>query len=244
MTDVAEWTCEGGIKTYTLKNIVIPAGSSLAISCDNISGNSNARMDYLTLTACKETVSVAEGKEFATFNSDNALDFTGVTDVLAYTAKVSADGSTVTLAKVEGKVPANTGLLIRKGDATSANVPMAASADEVTNEFIAVTAANCDADQEYKTVKEGFILATVDGVQGFYKANSTEGTKVAKGKAYLPATGASGVRLMMNFGDETTGINEMRTVVLDNSVYNLNGVRVAQPTKGLYIVNGKKVIVK
>ena len=43
----------------------------------------------------------------------------------------------------------------------------------------------------------------------------------------------------MNFGDETTNIEHS-----DNSVYDLQGRKVAQPTKGLYIVNGKKVVVK
>ena len=47
------------------------------------------------------------------------------------------------------------------------------------------------------------------------------------------------------FGDETTGISatlvnsEQRIV---NSVFDLQGRKVAQPTKGLYIVNGKKVM--
>ena len=31
---------------------------------------------------------------------------------------------------------------------------------------------------------------------------------------------------------------------MDNGVYNLNGQRVNQPTKGLYIVNGRKVVIK
>ena len=43
----------------------------------------------------------------------------------------------------------------------------------------------------------------------------------------------------MNFGDETTNIEHS-----DNSVYDLQGRKVARPTKGLYIVNGKKVVVK
>jgi hypothetical protein len=45
---------------------------------------------------------------------------------------------------------------------------------------------------------------------------------------------------------EATAIAEVEngTSVSDNSVYNLNGQRVAQPTKGLYIVGGKKVVIK
>lgn len=46
-------------------------------------------------------------------------------------------------------------------------------------------------------------------------------------------------------GNETTGIKELETDVLnDNKYYNLQGVEVAYPVKGIYIHNGKKVIVK
>lgn len=46
-------------------------------------------------------------------------------------------------------------------------------------------------------------------------------------------------------GNETTGIKELETDVLnDNKYYNLQGVEVAYPLKGIYIHNGKKVIVK
>ena len=46
-------------------------------------------------------------------------------------------------------------------------------------------------------------------------------------------------------GNETTGIKELETEVLnDNKYYNLQGVEVAYPVKGIYIHNGKKVIVK
>ena len=198
--------------------------------------NLTSAMDYLEVKLNAATVSVAADKEFATFNSDYALDFSAVTDVKAYTAKMSADGATVTFTKVTGAVPAHTGLLIRGAEkGASADVPVVANAADVDNDFIAVV-------DEDATVKEGFVLATVDGVQGFYKANSTAGTKVAKGKAYLPASGSA--RLSMSFGDEATGISEVRVATDDNAVYNLNGVRVAQPQKGLYIMNGKKVVVK
>ena len=84
----------------------------------------------------------------------------------------------------------------------------------------------------------GYILK--DGV--FQPAS--KGT-LAAGKAYL-AISASAPVLNLDFGG-TTGIKSVDSgqVTVDSSeVYNLNGQRVAQPTKGLYIVNGKKVIIK
>ena len=46
-------------------------------------------------------------------------------------------------------------------------------------------------------------------------------------------------------GDTTTGVTAIETSDRSNNVvYNLAGQRVVAPTKGLYIVNGKKVFIK
>ncbi len=56
--------------------------------------------------------------------------------------------------------------------------------------------------------------------------------------------GAARFRLFQ-FPGEPTAIEGVKTVGENNDmIYNLNGQRVAQPTKGLYIVNGKKCIMK
>ena len=205
-------------------------------------------MDYVLIKKlpANTSITVPTGKEYATFNSDYALDFTGVTAITAYTAVVKSDGKSVTMTKVTGAVPANTGLLIRNAEknGASTNVPVVASASAVTNEFIAVTAANCDAGKDYKTVNTGYVLGTSAGVQGFYKAN-TSGTHVGKGKAYLPATG-TGARLSMVFDDEeTTGISLTPALSEgEGAVYNLNGQRVNASHKGIVIKNGKKLFVK
>ena len=74
----------------------------------------------------------------------------------------------------------------------------------------------------------------------------TSATTLKGFRAYLVATGESKARqLTILFGDETTGISKVdneRDAV--SGYYNLNGQRVSQPTGGLYIFNGKKVIVK
>ena len=71
----------------------------------------------------------------------------------------------------------------------------------------------------------------------FYKAIS--GLTVNPFRAYL-TTAAAAARLTFDF-NEATGIKTVKTTE-GTEVYNLQGVRVANPTKGLYIVNGKKVI--
>ena len=74
-----------------------------------------------------------------------------------------------------------------------------------------------------------------------YKATSTKSIKPFR--AYFKDVPA-GARLM--FFDETTGISEVmgNTEKASGIYYDLQGRRIAQPQKGLYIVNGKKVFVK
>jgi hypothetical protein len=90
------------------------------------------------------------------------------------------------------------------------------------------------------TGKYDYVLSS--GV--FHRAN--EGT-VAVGKAYLhlDSAPASARELTISFG-EATGISAIAKSQEPNAngYYNLAGQRVAQPTKGLYIQDGKKVIIK
>ena len=56
---------------------------------------------------------------------------------------------------------------------------------------------------------------------------------------------SDGARDFLGFDDDTTGIESVeQSTKADNLYFNLAGQRVVQPTKGLYIVNGKKVIIK
>ncbi len=79
----------------------------------------------------------------------------------------------------------------------------------------------------------------------------TQPWKIAAGRAYIdlsqivtPSSApAKGVIKMGVSGDGTTGIGAV-TAEHDNVYYNLQGQRVAAPTRGIYIVNGKKVIIK
>lgn len=78
-------------------------------------------------------------------------------------------------------------------------------------------------------------------------ATTAEETEVNANTGYLtpevPATTEAGdVQLAME--GEFTGINSVVVIPADGKYYDLQGRRVAKPTKGVYIVNGKKVYVK
>jgi hypothetical protein len=182
---------------------------------------------------------------FATYvNSDYDLDFSS-TAIEAYKVKVNTKGK-ATLTKVDN-VPAGTPVLLYKDGGTTEDIPVMTGAAAVTeNDLVAGTgAAVATIDGEYTNM----ILNNVDNKIGFYFA---AGQTVASNRAYLhilstlaPDAEGSGTRMSMVFADEETGIKSVQGSELkSNGCYNLNGQRVESPTKGLYIINGRKQLVK
>ena len=190
---------------------------------------------YYNCTNKMANVSITPDKEYITYVTPTPLDFSGVSGLKAYKAS-SVSASKVTLVEVT-QVPAGTPLVLKGTASTEYTVPLSTSASDVTGNLLqtgdGTTQIGGDGKYDY-VLKDG----------QFHKANA--GT-VAIGKAYLHLTSApSGARsLDIDTGDGTTGIqNTVNKVVEDNIYYNLNGLRIAQPGKGLYILNGKKYILK
>lgn len=175
--------------------------------------------------------------EWATFVSSKALDFTG-SDVKAY-AVTGHSGTSVTRSEALTKVPANTPLLLNapKG---SYNIPVIESAEAIgTNLLKAGTGAAVSAESG----KTKYVLGVTAGKAEFQKINATAAT-VPTGKAYLEFNEVIEAR-SLDFDDEgTTAIKNMKVGENDNIYYDLQGRRVLYPKNGLYIVNGKKVILK
>lgn len=176
----------------------------------------------------------------ATFAFSSSLDFTNVENLEAYIAKEEAGA--IKLHKVN-KVPAATGVLLRaKNDATNFDVPVATTADDVTGNLFqrGTGAAVASQDGGYYN----YVLGKHNGVVGFYKAG---GMTVAKDKAYIQTT-ISSAHIFIDLEDMgVTGVNEITNTNLTNNtndIFDLQGRKVAQPTKGLYIMNGRKVIIK
>lgn len=183
-----------------------------------------------------ESITVSDAG-FATYVSDNDLNYSGVTGLTAYKATVS--GNTITFETVT-TVPAGEGVLL-KGAGDTYSVPVTAGvaawgAEE--NAFIRGTGAAV----ETGSGPYNYILNKVNGVIGFYRANNQI---VATNRAYLQTT-TNAARLNISFDDDdqTTGIARVEETVANDAVYTLSGVRVEKPTKGLYIKNGKKVVIK
>ena len=193
---------------------------------------------YIKLTKAAPAVTITPAAALTTYVPTKALDFTGVSGLKAYAATAAAAG-TVTLTEVTAAVPAGTPLILEGTAATEYTVPVVASATALEVNLLKAG----DGTSEFDGTTYDYLLAS-DGK--FHQISS--GT-IAVGKAYLHCesdpTAAGARALTIEIGGKTTGINKVEAAVAgDAEVYNLLGQRVAQPTKGLYIVNGKKVIIK
>ena len=84
--------------------------------------------------------------------------------------------------------------------------------------------------------------------KGTFQKVTTNISNFSVHKAYLKLNNPSGAKVMFHFDDDTTTGIEDITIDGENkgndTFYNLNGQRVSNPQRGIYIHNGKKVIIK
>ena len=199
-------------------------------------GSAQQNVQIYKEVAHNESVTVTSAG-YATIASPYALDFTD-SDIEAYIA-TSASGSAVTLSAVN-KVPANTGILLKYSGGTTENIPVfdGTGADAVTGNKLKVSDGSV-------TGGEGiYALANKTHGVGFYHVSS--GLTIASGKVYLDLSESS-VKEFLDFdfgGDNETAIESLTPALSEGKgyVYDLSGRRVQKPTKGLYIVNGKKIM--
>ena len=182
---------------------------------------------------------------WGTYVSEYNLDFSQAQDGLSAYAITGRSGSVITKEAVTGIVPAGTPLLVSGTANASYTVPVATSAGSapVGN----LLKAGNGSPVEYEANKTKYVLSKDDYDNPVFK-NIVAGTPatVPAGKAYLQFNEEISAReLTFDFDSETTAISELTNTNLTNytnDYFNLAGQRVANPTKGLYIVNGKKVI--
>ena len=178
--------------------------------------------------------------QWATFSSDKALDFKGIKGITGYLI-TGHTGSAITKEEVTGSIPANTGLLLN-ADAGTYKIPYVASSttDVSSNLLVAGDGSTISAESG----KTKYVLGVSGDAATFLKIAGTAAT-VPVGKAYLQFNETiSAPSLDFNDGNTTAIEAVEKAMTTDGVFYNIAGQRVAQPTKGLYIVNGKKVIIK
>lgn len=179
---------------------------------------------------------------FATYCSPNAMDFSGVSGIKAYVASDFDSGTnTLTLTRVT-EVPAEEGLYI-VGTAGSYEIPKTTTDAVYSNLLKGVTTATTISPTDGDNTN--FILANGSHGVGFYTLSAAG--ELAGGKAYLqlPTASVASVKAInVVFNDEETAIKDVEQSPNVQGIYNLQGQQVNAPRRGLYIINGKKVIIK
>ncbi len=209
----------------------------------------NNRFEYLNTKFAELTVlsgpSITIGTGgYSSFSWPAALDFSA-TSVEVYVA-TSYENGILQLEKVaDGKVPAETGIILKGSTGDSIYPESAENVSLTTTNILQNTASDAftvPAENSY------YALATLNGKTALYKIRS--GVTIPQYKAYLSVTSQQQAPAAIFFGDTdggTTGLNEI-SVNADSqheAVYDLQGRRMkGNLAKGIYIKNGKKFIVK
>ena len=196
--------------------------------------NQSSTLDYILLQKIGDEIATITAAKYATFIPTMKVAVPdGVTAY--YVTNINANGK----ARMESVpvIPANKAVILYKDVNEDTEVPFEAT------DAPEVILSNILNYSDAETVADGtqYILAEDGGVVGFYKAAGT----IPARKAYLVSPVGANF-LSFCFDDETTGIEKVENAAVNanGTMFNLAGQRVAQPTKGLYIVNGKKVVVK
>ena len=238
--NVAAKTITQGNDTYALYNrFALELSDAAMCDIEGIVAIYNATEQlYITKVTPFHTLSVTNAGWATLF-----LDFNAAipADVEAYTVTEIKNGY-VTLTEVEGVLPANTGVLVN------------AAQGNYTFNYAAEATANVEGNLLEGTVAateigaEAYVLSIVNGNVGLYKAEMAGGVWLNNAnKAYLPASAANGAAsYSFRFEGGTTGISEVKGENGEvKAIFDLTGRRVEEITApGVYIVNGKKTLVK
>lgn len=215
--------------TKTLSDLSFAAGDVIKF----YGADTQITLDYVFLELTNLTGTIASSG-WSSLATAYGLDFTGATGLSNAFVVTSISKDAVTLTSVD-EISANSGVILKGEGSAAYNIPVKAGATySGTNKLqAAVTATDVEANEAY--ILQGGLFHLV-----------TEASTVPAGKAYLLASDvpAAARSLSFIFDEETTGIAPVSTDRLNGEFYNLQGQRINNPKQGLYIVNGKKVIIK
>ena len=202
--------------------------------------NQSADLDYIYIQRtgdATETVSISEAG-FATYATTNNVVVPEDENVKVMTVKVNAEGTAIELNEVKAGtvIPAGTGILVK---APAGNCDFVVTSDkgtELTNNNLVAATSDVTSDGT-----KFFALTKIGEKVGF--ALVEKDVVIPAGKAYLEVAKATAAKFFSLDG-EATGINSVKTAKADGAYYTLEGVKTTKPVKGLYIHNGKKIVVK
>lgn len=228
------------VKLAGTKNLVIKDGSTYtadAITYNDQLGTVPANLAITTGEVSYTRTGMEVGKLFSVvlpFSADIPTGFKAY-QVSAY------DGSKITFEEISGTTLSAGTAYVIKSETTSAFVASKTSTTLDFTEGTSTTAGvttTANLTQILDNTGDKYVLSE-------NKIKKLGGTaKVAAFRGYFTIPAGSNV-IDIDLEGDVTGIENLKNDNLDNAVfYDLNGHQVANPTKGLYIVNGKKVILK
>ena len=189
-------------------------------------------------------LSITPDKEWTTFSSAYNLDFSGVEGLTAYTAKYDKANDAVALTQVK-KVKAHKGLILKGEAGKTYTLPILASNEEGLDEATGNQLVDC-VDAIWSTGRDNDYFLH----NGEFVKSKNDGWALP-GKSYLYINGgrdnsASARPLRVYVDNTATAIDGITNnpVVKDDAYYNLQGVKVQRPQHGVFIHNGKKVVLK
>lgn len=147
------------------------------------------------------------------------------------------DNNVVATTPIENVISANTPVLLNAESPVSETFNgIIYSCEPVGNTLVGVF-------EQIEAPVGSYVLQKHTEEVGFYLVSSVQ-PNVAAGRCYINAgTSADAKVLKIGFGDETA-INGITHNQDETNCYDLQGRRVAKPTKGLYIIGGKKIVVR
>lgn len=166
----------------------------------------------------------------------------------------TVDGTTAVLHEVGAVIPAATAVVL-KGEANTTYT--LANTAEVNDKAETIEAENklfgCAVDTRVEMDANGYYALNVkDGVVGFFVPQTVSADKTTftakANKAYLKVEGAANAQMLTiregADGGETSVESAMTDASVDKVYYDLTGRRVENPKQGIYIVNGRKVVIR
>ena len=233
--------------------VEIPYSNTTKVIFTNNDGSQTSNLDLVDDALYKTTGKISDQSVsinqygMATYCSTYPLDFSTATPAGLKAYKITASNKeTGELTKEEvTKVPAGVGVYLEGSKSANYAVSCTATATSISgNMLVGVTestnisqTAGANTNYILTVNKEGGNV----GTPKFFKVNGAGNTVLAN-KAYLQIPTANAAREYFWFDDEATGINAAKVSQPAGEIFDLQGRRVAQPTKGLYIVNGKKFV--
>ena len=215
---------------------------------NNLRYNYNSGSPRFTCYGSSSTMEKPVIYRYANVNTfDVTIGATGYKTLISAVSATLPDGLTAykAVSAGEGKIQLTSVASIKAGSAyvlkgtasTDYTLTVTDTPEEPTGNILEVSDEN--------TSNGVYVLANGTSGPGFYK---WMGGSLGAGRAIVPASAVSSSAreyLEFSFDNDVTVIEAVKTQNVENDqFFNLAGQRVAQPTKGLYIVNGKKVVIK